>query len=62
MRWADGTRTYRIELRAAGDSHDRRVIVHKTEHGTPSHKYLPRDSSSPPNTAHRGSGAHPWPG
>src|SRR6267142_881055 len=40
---ADGTRTYRIELRAAGDSHAARVIVHKTEHGTPSHKYLPRE-------------------
>src|ERR1700720_3955051 len=40
---ADGTRTYRVELRAAGDSHAARVIVHKTEHGTPSHKYLPRD-------------------
>ena len=40
---ADGTRTYRVELRAAGDSHAARVIVHKTEHGTPSHKYLPRE-------------------
>ena len=40
---ADGTRTYRVELRAAGDSHAARVIVHKTEHGTPSHKFLPRE-------------------
>src|ERR1700724_2160439 len=40
---ADGTRTYRIELRAAGDSHAARVIVHKTENGTPSNKYLPRE-------------------
>ena len=40
---ADGTRTYRVELRAAGDSHAARVIVHKTEHGTPSRKYLPRE-------------------
>jgi DNA gyrase subunit B len=40
---ADGTRTYRVELRAAGDSHATRITVHKTEHGTPSHKYLPRE-------------------
>ncbi len=40
---ADGTRTYRVELRAADDSHAARVIVHKTQHGTPSHKYLPRE-------------------
>jgi DNA gyrase subunit B len=40
---ADGTRTYRVEARAAGDGHAARVIVHKTEHGTPSHKYLPRE-------------------
>ena len=40
---ADGTRTYRVEVRAAGDSQAARVIVHKTEHGTPSRKYLPRE-------------------
>jgi DNA gyrase subunit B len=40
---ADGTRTYRVETRAAGEGHAARVIVHKTEHGTPSHKYLPRE-------------------
>jgi DNA gyrase subunit B len=40
---ADGTRTYRVELRAASDGHAARVIVHKSEHGTPSHKYLPRE-------------------
>ncbi len=40
---ADGTRTYRVELRSAADTHAARVIVHKTEHGTPSHKYLPRE-------------------
>jgi DNA gyrase subunit B len=40
---ADGTRTYRVELRSAADSHAARVIVNKTEHGTPSHKYLPRE-------------------
>jgi len=40
---ADGTRTYRVEARAASEGHAARVIVHKTEHGTPSHKYLPRE-------------------
>jgi len=40
---ADGTRTYRVEARAASDGHAARVIVHKSEHGTPSHKYLPRE-------------------
>ncbi len=40
---ADGTRNYRVELRTASDGHAARVIVHKTEHGTPSHKYLPRE-------------------
>src|SRR5215470_8880102 len=40
---ADGRRTYRVEVRAASDGHAARVIVHKTEHGTPSHKYLPRE-------------------
>jgi DNA gyrase subunit B len=39
----DGTRTYRVEVRAASDGHAARVIVHKTEHGTPSHKFLPRE-------------------
>ena len=40
---ADGTRTYRVELRTASDGHAARVIVHKTEHGTPTDKYLPRE-------------------
>jgi DNA gyrase subunit B len=40
---ADGTRSYRVETRAASDGHGARVIVHKAEHGTPSHKYLPRE-------------------
>jgi DNA gyrase subunit B len=40
---ADGTRNYRVEVRAASDGHAARVTVHKTEHGTPSHKYLPRE-------------------
>ena len=40
---ADGTRTYRVEMRTASDGHATRIIVHKTEHGTPTHKYLPRE-------------------
>jgi len=39
----DGTRTYRVELRSAAEAHATRIIVHKTEHGTPSDKYLPRE-------------------
>ena len=39
----DGTRSYRVEVRGASDGHAARVIVHKTEHGTASHKYLPRE-------------------
>jgi DNA gyrase subunit B len=40
---ADGTRTYRVDTRAPSDGHGARVIVNKTEHGTPSHKFLPRE-------------------
>jgi DNA gyrase subunit B len=40
---ADGTRTYRVEMRTATEGHAARIIIHKTEHGTPSHKYLPRE-------------------
>ncbi|HXZ59156.1 MAG TPA: DNA topoisomerase (ATP-hydrolyzing) subunit B [Steroidobacteraceae bacterium] len=40
---ADGTRTYRVEVRAAAGGQGPRVIVHKTEHGTASQKYLPRE-------------------
>jgi DNA gyrase subunit B len=39
----DGTRTFRVELHAAADGHAARIMVHKTEHGTPSNKYLPRE-------------------
>jgi DNA gyrase subunit B len=39
----DGTRTYRVEVSAAADDHAARVLIHKTEHGTPSKKYLPRE-------------------
>jgi DNA gyrase subunit B len=40
---ADGSRTYRVEVRNAADGHAARVIIHRTEHGTPSQKYLPRE-------------------
>jgi DNA gyrase subunit B len=39
----DGTRTYRVEVGTTSDGHAPRVIIHKTEHGTPSNKYLPRE-------------------
>jgi DNA gyrase subunit B len=39
----DGTRTYSVEVREAVDGHAARVLIHKTEHGTPSNKYLPRE-------------------
>jgi DNA gyrase subunit B len=39
----DGTRTYRVEIRDATDGHAARVLIHKTEHGTPSTKFLPRE-------------------
>jgi DNA gyrase subunit B len=40
---ADGTRTYRVEVRGPSDGHAARVIIHRTEHGTPSQKFLPRE-------------------
>jgi DNA gyrase subunit B len=40
---ADGTRTYRVEVRGASDGHSARVVIHRTEHGTPSQKILPRE-------------------
>jgi DNA gyrase subunit B len=40
---ADGTRTYRVEVRGASDGHAARVVIHRTEHGTPSQKILPRE-------------------
>jgi DNA gyrase subunit B len=39
----DGTRSYRIDLRMGSDGHASRILVHKTEHGTPTNKYLPRE-------------------
>ena len=40
---ADGTRTYRVAVREASDGHAARIIIHKTEHGTPTQKFLPRE-------------------
>jgi DNA gyrase subunit B len=39
----DGTRTYGVEVAAATDGHAARVMIHKTEHGTPTNKYFPRE-------------------
>ncbi len=39
----DGTRTYRVQVREASEGQAARIFVHKTEHGTPSNKYLPRE-------------------
>ncbi|HVO45620.1 MAG TPA: DNA topoisomerase (ATP-hydrolyzing) subunit B [Steroidobacteraceae bacterium] len=39
----DGTRTYAVRVSDATDGHAARVLIHKTEHGTPSNKYLPRE-------------------
>ncbi|MGH8219887.1 MAG: DNA gyrase subunit B [Steroidobacteraceae bacterium] len=40
---ADGTRTYRVDVREAAEGHAARIIVNRTEHGTPSTKFLPRE-------------------
>jgi DNA gyrase subunit B len=39
----DATRAYRVELHHASGEHVARIMIHKTEHGTASHKYLPRE-------------------
>ncbi|HEY3786743.1 MAG TPA: DNA topoisomerase (ATP-hydrolyzing) subunit B [Steroidobacteraceae bacterium] len=39
----DGTRTYSVETRLATDGHGARVLIHKTEHGSATNKYLPRE-------------------
>jgi DNA gyrase subunit B len=40
---ADGARTYRIEVQEATEGRGARIIVHRTEHSTPSTKFLPRE-------------------
>jgi DNA gyrase subunit B len=39
----DGSRSFRIALRTAQDGHPVRIHVHKSEHGSDSDKYLPRE-------------------
>jgi DNA gyrase subunit B len=39
----DGTRTYRVEVRGASDENPVRLLIQKTEHGTPSRKFLHRE-------------------
>ena len=39
----DGTRTYVVDVREATDGHTARVTINKTEHGTSTNKYLPRE-------------------
>jgi len=39
----DGTRSYRIDVRGGTDGQPSRIGVHKTEHGTPSNKYITRE-------------------
>ena len=39
----DGTRAYRVELRAASDGHAARIVVNKAEHGSATQRFLPRE-------------------
>ena len=39
----DGTRSFQIEVRPATDSHANRIVVNKNQHGSTSHKNLPRE-------------------
>jgi DNA gyrase subunit B len=39
----DGTRTYDVQYDGPGDGHAARIVVNKTEHGTPSQRFLPRE-------------------
>jgi DNA gyrase subunit B len=39
----DGSRTFQVEVRAGADSQASRIFVHKTEHGSVSNKFLPRE-------------------
>ncbi|MEP7243463.1 MAG: DNA topoisomerase (ATP-hydrolyzing) subunit B [Gammaproteobacteria bacterium] len=40
---SDGTRTYRVDVRAAGDGHATRVAINKAEHGSAVQRFLPRE-------------------
>jgi DNA gyrase subunit B len=39
----DGTRSFQIEVRPATDAHATRIVVQRIQHGTASHKNLPRE-------------------
>ena len=39
----DGTRSFTIEVQPASDSHATRIVVNKSQHGTATHKNLPRE-------------------
>jgi DNA gyrase subunit B len=39
----DGTRSFAIQVRPATDAHAARIVVQKAQHGTTSHKILPRE-------------------
>jgi DNA gyrase subunit B len=39
----DGTRSFRIEVRPASDSHATRIVIEKAQHGSTTHKNLPRE-------------------
>jgi len=39
----DGSRTYRVEVRPAADGHSARVVVNKSEHGSATTRFLPRE-------------------
>ncbi|HTV77820.1 MAG TPA: DNA gyrase subunit B [Steroidobacteraceae bacterium] len=39
----DGTRSFRIQVRPASDTHSTRIVIEKTQHGTTTHKILPRE-------------------
>jgi DNA gyrase subunit B len=39
----DGTRSFRIDVRPASDTHGTRIVVEKAQHGTTTQKMLPRE-------------------
>jgi DNA gyrase subunit B len=39
----DGTRSFKIDVRPASDTHGTRIVVEKAQHGTTTHKILPRE-------------------
>ena len=39
----DGTRTYRVDFRTASEGHASRIVVNKTEHGSVTTRFLPRE-------------------